>query len=142
MGRILIVDDEPGVRMLYADELSDEGHEVFTNGGDSQVIDLIHEKRPDLIIMDLRLGQRDGLDLLREIRMDYRYLPVILCTAHPDFGHRVQSSDPDYFVTKNSDLKELKRTIRGALEASGQGPLEGNERAYPLLVSTERPLDS
>lgn len=84
------------------------------------MMELIDENQPDLIIMDLRLGKRDGLDLLREIRATYHDLPVIVCTAYLDFRQLLKSIEAGYVVTKNSDLSELKGTIREALDAGVQ----------------------
>ena len=71
MKRILVVDDDEAIRILYAEELADEGYEVITNDGQSQIMTIIKEKEPDVIVMDIRLGKNNGLDLLQEIRNRY-----------------------------------------------------------------------
>ncbi|MDY7037211.1 MAG: response regulator [Thermodesulfobacteriota bacterium] len=116
MNKILIVDDDPAIRMLYADELSDEGYEVITCGDGSGLMDLIREKRPHLVVMDIRLGRYNGLDLLQDIRNTHSKLPVILCTAYPAFNHDLKSIAADYYVTKRSNLQELKSTIQKAIK--------------------------
>ena len=78
MNRILIVDDEKAIRLLYADELTEEGYEVITTGDGSVVMGLIEQKRPDLILLDIKLGKEDGLDLLQDIRNTYYDLPVVM----------------------------------------------------------------
>ena len=116
MNRILVVDDDEAIRMLYAEELSEEGYEVITNDGDSQIMTMIKEKKPDVIVMDIRLGQQDGLDLLQDIRNRYYNLPVILCTAYANFKYDLKSIAADYYVVKNSNLSELKTKIKMAIE--------------------------
>ena len=122
MHRILVVDDDKGIRMLYAEELADEGYEVITNDGDSQIIALIKEIDPDVIVMDIRLGKQSGLDLLQDIRNTYYNLPVILCTAYATFKYDLKSIAADYYVVKSSNLSELKSKIKWALESGTQLP--------------------
>ena len=112
MNRILVVDDEKAMRMLYAEELADEGYEVITNDGDSQILSLIKEKEPDVIVMDIRLGKQNGLDLLQDIRNKYYNMPVILCTAYATYKYDLKSIAADYYVVKSSNLSELKTKIK------------------------------
>ena len=119
MNKILIVDDEESIQMLYADELTEEGYEVITSGDGLRILELIERERPDLIILDIRLGEYDGLDLLQDIRNTHYNLPVILCTAYPDFRYYLKSIAADYYVLKSSNLRELKLRIRMALEGGG-----------------------
>ncbi len=116
MEKILIVDDEASIRMLYADELIDEGYEVSTIGEGSRVMALIEKEDPDLIILDIRLGEHDGLDILQDIRNTYHDKPVILCSAYPAFKNDLKSIAADYYVVKSSNLEELKIKVRRALE--------------------------
>ena len=120
MRRILVVDDDEAIRLLYADELAEEGYEVITNDGDSQIMRLIQEKEPDLIVMDIRLGKQNGLDLLQDIRNRYYNLPVILCTAYVPYKYDFKSIAADYYVVKSSNLSELKTKIKWALESGAQ----------------------
>ena len=129
MNRILVVDDDKGIRMLYAEELTEEGYEVITNDGDSQIMTLIKKKEPDLIIMDIRLGKQNGLDLLQDIRNRYYNLPVILCSAYAIYKSELKSIAADYYVLKSSNLSELKLKIKMAIEGGIQPSSELN-RAY------------
>jgi DNA-binding response OmpR family regulator len=116
MKKILIVDDDQGIRTLYAYELGEEGYEVTTCGDGSLVMDSIKKERPDLVVMEVRLGKYDGLDLIQEIRNAYEELPVIICTAYPSFRHDLKSVAADDHVLKSLDLKELKLKIEKAFE--------------------------
>jgi len=127
METILIVDDEESIQRFYKDELSEEGYEVITSGDGSKVLELIEQKRPDLIILDIRLGEYDGLDLLQDIRNSYYNLPVILCTAYSVYKNEQRSIAADYYVVKCADLTELKMKIRMAMESNMQ--IEGNNRS-------------
>jgi len=120
MNRILIVDDEKAIQLLYADELTEEGYEVITTGDGSGTLELIEQKRPDLVVLDIKLGENDGLDLLQDIRNTYYDLPVVMCTAYPDFKYDLKSIAADYYVVKSSDLRELKEKVKMAFEGSEQ----------------------
>lgn len=116
MHKILVVDNEEAIQILYADELTEEGYEVITNGDGSKVMGLIAQRRPDLIVLAVRLGKCDGLDLLQDIRNTYYNLPVVLCSTYPHFRYDPRSIAADYYVVKSSDLRELKQKVRMALE--------------------------
>jgi len=115
MNKILVIDDDQGVQMLYADELTDEGYDVVTCGDGARLMEFIQEERPDLVVMDMKLGKYDGVDLLGDIRKAFDQLPVILCTAYPCVGHDGKSAAADATVLKSSDLSELKLQIGKAL---------------------------
>ena len=116
MNKILIVDDDKSIQMLYAEELTEEGYDVITCGDGSRLMDLIGQERPELIVLDIRLGELNGLDLLQDVRNTYNDLPVILCTAYPTFEYDIKSIAADYYVNKSSNLQELKVKIKTALE--------------------------
>jgi len=120
MNKILVIDDDQGVRMLYEDELTDEGYDVVTCGDGSCLMEFIKEERPDLVVMDMKLGKYDGVDLLRDIRKSFDQLPVIMCTAYPSGSENSKSIAPDDYVLKSSDLKELKLKIGKALDGRKQ----------------------
>jgi len=118
MNKILIVDDEEAIQMLYSEELTEEGYDVVTSGQVTRLMELITQKRPDLIVLDIKLGKYDGLDLLQDIRNTWNNLPIILCTAYPSFKYDLKSIAADYYVVKSSDLRELKLKMKMALEGN------------------------
>ena len=118
MARILIVDDEEHIRSLYALELEDDGHVVLALATGKGIEAQIEEFKPDIVILDIKMVDISGLDVLQEIRKKYYDLPVILCSAYGSFKGDVKSVAADYYVVKSSDLTELKKKIKAALEAS------------------------
>jgi DNA-binding response OmpR family regulator len=114
--KILVVDDEKHIRMLYQEELEDEGYEVATSDGDEPILELLAREEPQVVILDIRLGpERSGLDLLQVIRGRDASVPVILSTAYDSFQHDLKSIAADYYVVKSVDLSELKNKVRQAL---------------------------
>ncbi|SPD75656.1 Response regulator receiver domain protein [uncultured Desulfobacterium sp.] len=116
MKKILIIDDDKFMRMLYDFELSEAGYQVSTIAEGSGMMDKIDLERPDLVVLDVKLREEDGLDLLQEIRNKFYHLPVILCSAYPIYKYDSRTMSADYYVVKDSNLEELKQRIKMALE--------------------------
>ncbi|MBU0735326.1 MAG: response regulator [Proteobacteria bacterium] len=117
MAKILIVDDEEHIRYLYSEELSDAGYEVITAENGHLLVEKIEEEKPDLVVLDIKMVDYNGLDLLQDIRNRFYDLPVILCTAYDTFKEDMKSIAADYYVIKSFDLSELKGKIAMALDA-------------------------
>jgi DNA-binding response OmpR family regulator len=117
MPKILIVDDEEGIRMLYSMELHDEGYDVVTLPDGKGLLTTIETESPDCIILDIKMRDYNGLDLLQEIRKKHYDMPVILNSAYSSFKVDLKAVAADYYVVKSSDLAELKEKLRVALEA-------------------------
>lgn len=118
MAKILIVDDEEHIRMLYKMELEEEGYEVATAVDGHELTQKIDTHIPDLIVLDIRMAGYNGLELLQEIRNRFYNLPVILCSAYDTYKRDIKSIAADFYVVKSSDLTELKETITRALEST------------------------
>ncbi|OEU78382.1 MAG: two-component system response regulator [Desulfobacterales bacterium C00003060] len=116
MKKILIVDDEDVIRMLYAEELQDEGYDVITTGSGHDLTGLVERERPDLIILDIKMAEHNGLDLLQDLRKEFYNIPVILCSAYSSHKGDLKASAADYYVVKSADLSELKQKTKMALE--------------------------
>ena len=126
MAKILVVDDEEHIRLLYSEELSESGYEVITAESGYQLLERIEEEKPDLVILDIKMVDYNGLDLLQDIRNQFYDLPVILSTAYDTFKEDMKSIAADYYVIKSFDLTELKSKIAMALEAGN--PSAGSAR--------------
>jgi DNA-binding response OmpR family regulator len=121
-GKILVVDDEKHIRMLYQEELEGEGYEVVTSDGEEAILPLMERVAPEVVVLDIKLGSnRSGLDLLQEIRGKDQAIPVILSTAYDSFQHDLKSIAADYYVVKSVDLGELKSKVALALEKAKSG---------------------
>jgi len=118
MAKILIVDDEEHIRLLYAEELTDAGYEAITAGSGYRLLERIEEEKPDLVVLDIKMVDYNGLDLLQDIRNRFYNLPVVMCTAYDTFKEDMKSIAADFYVIKSFDLTELKNKIAMALGAS------------------------
>ena len=114
MARILLVDDDKNIRRYYTEELSDDGHQVSAVASGHQLLRIINLFKPDVMVLDIKLVDYDGLELLKEIRNEYYNLPVILCSAYQTYKYDQRSIAADYYVVKSFDLSELKTMIKRA----------------------------
>ena len=121
MAKILIVDDEEHIRYLYSEELSEAGYEVITAESGFKLLERIEEEKPDLVVLDIKMLDYNGLDLLQDIRNRFYDIPVVLCTAYDTFKEDMKSIAADFYVIKSFDLTELKNKIAMALEAGEKG---------------------
>jgi two-component system response regulator (stage 0 sporulation protein F) len=121
MARILLVDDEEHIRRFYSEELADEGHKVWTTATGHELLRTIDSLQPEVVVLDIRLVDYDGLELLQEVRNKHHDLPVILCSAYDTYKDNQKSIAANFYVVKSFDLTELKLAIHRAIEAnSGQ----------------------
>lgn len=118
MCRILVLDDDESIRLLYEEELTDEGYDVISGNDGIDICTMVLEKRPDLIILDLKLGTVSGCEVLKKLRTKDVAVPVILCTAYPVSQKEAGAMGAHDVVVKRSDLGELKLKIRKALHAN------------------------
>ena len=121
MTKILIVDDEASIRMLYREEFQDEGYQVIEAEDGHKLTERIEKDQPDVIVLDIKMAAYDGLDLLQEIRQKFQDLPVIISSAYGAYKGDYKTLAADYYVVKSSDLSELKQKVRKALEGKVPG---------------------
>lgn len=113
--KVLVVDDEENIRQLYKEELVEEGYEVYLAGSGEEAIRMVEEVQPDLVTLDVRMPGMDGIEVLRAIKEKKRDLPMIMCTAYPEYKHNFGVWASEAYVVKSTDLKELKDTIKKVL---------------------------
>jgi len=117
MARILLVDDENHIRALYAEELAEVGHQVTTATSGRNLLRKIAFLQPEVVVLDIKIGNYDGLELLQDIRNRHYSLPIILCSSYDKFKEDPRSISADYYVVKSFDLSGLKIAIQRAIEA-------------------------
>jgi DNA-binding NtrC family response regulator len=115
MKRILTIDGNAAIRMLYEVELSDEGYDVISSDGEKGLLQLIAAEKPDLILLQANLRSRRGQDLLQDIRSAFQEIPVIVASAYPYSPFDPKSIGVAAYVTKSSDLTGLKQQIKKCL---------------------------
>jgi len=114
--KILLVEDEETLRLLYQEELEEEGYEVFTAKNGKEGLQKLRKERPDLIILDIVMPEMDGMETLGRIMRDEKRIPIILHTSHPGYQEDFMSWAADAYVVKSTDRNELKEKIKELLE--------------------------
>ncbi|TGU75231.1 MULTISPECIES: response regulator ['Geomonas' Xu et al. 2019] len=115
MAKLLVVDDEANIRLLYAAELSDEGYDVVTAGSALEAVEKLESESFDLAVIDIKLKNESGIELLQRIVKERHTVPVILCTAFSCYKDDFSAWLADGYVVKSSDLQELKDEIARVL---------------------------
>jgi len=114
--KILVVEDEEGLRLFYEEELKSEGYEVITARNGKEAIKQVEEGSPDLIILDIVMPVMDGMEALSRILRKDRKIPIILNTSYTGYREDFMSWAADAYVTKSTDLTELKSKIQELLK--------------------------
>ena len=114
--KILIVDDEENIRLLYEQELSDEGYQIAMAGDGKECLEKVKTENPDLIILDIRMPKMDGLEAIGKIIELNKNIPIVLNTAYSTYKDDFMSWAADAYVVKSYDLDELKSTIKEVLD--------------------------
>jgi DNA-binding response OmpR family regulator len=132
MTKILVVEDDPAILRGLADNLKFESHEVITAGDGETACRLIHERRPDLIILDLMLPRMSGYEVCRKIRGEGVMTPIVMLTARGEEADRILGLDlgADDYVSKPFSIRELMARIRAVLRRTQPGPQVPDELRF------------
>jgi two-component system, OmpR family, response regulator BaeR len=134
MSKILIVEDEPKLAALEADYLAAAGYETHTIANGLEVVPWVRAQAPDLILLDLMLPGRDGLEVCRELRT-FSEIPIVMVTARVEEIDRLIGLDlgADDYVCKPFSVRELVARVKAILRR-GAAPIS------KLLLDEEKHL--
>jgi two-component system response regulator GlrR len=137
-GRILLVDDDPGLLRLLSIRLRAERYEVEAVESAAEALAALSRFRPDLVITDLRMENMDGIALLKEIQRQRPGLRVLLLTAHGTIPDAVEATQSGAFgfLTKPVDKQQLLEYVERAMKVSGSAR---NEDAWSAEIITRSP---
>jgi DNA-binding NtrC family response regulator len=117
--QILIVDDEPNVRLVFRTALESAGYSVVEAGDGLVALKLVQQHQFDVVLLDLRMPQLDGMETLRRFREQGIDVPTVIVTAHgsiPDVVEALRLGAVD-FIPKPLPPETLRRTVRQAVLA-------------------------
>ncbi len=116
--RVLVIDDDPQILELIEIILADEGHEVTTLASAQEALEVVSANRPDLVLLDIVMRSRHGLDVLSELRKTAPHVPVVLLsgavtqvTDMPDIARALGAHD---FIEKPFDAQRLIEVVERA----------------------------
>ena len=120
-GKILLVDDDPGLLRLLSIRLRAEQYDVEAVESAHKALAVLHRFRPDLVITDLKMDKMDGIGLLKELQTKSPGLRVVIITAHGTIPDAVTATQSGAFgfLTKPIDKEELMETVERAMKVSG-----------------------
>ena len=119
MAKLLVVDDDKNLRLLYEQELTEDGHVVALAGSGPEALEQLKTSRPDLIVLDISMPGMDGIEALGKILARDKSMPVILNTAYSTYKDNFMTWSADAYVVKSGDLTELKAKIKDVLKTRG-----------------------
>lgn len=125
--QILIVDDDPDIRELVNHEMQQQGWNAVTTGSEAEMSAALREQTPDIILLDIRLPDQDGLTIARRLRMTSS-IPIIMMTGMGSDVDRILGLElgADDYVVKPFNPRELSARIKAVLRRTSRQPLEPN----------------
>ena len=120
--RVLVVDDDPSIRSLLGDLLSDDGHKVATAADGAEALEALHAFSADVILLDINMPVMDGITFVQRYRAGCAaddQVPIIVITAGGDAAARARQLAAAGFVGKPFDLDELSRAVAGVAPRAG-----------------------
>ncbi|ANS76465.1 PhoP family transcriptional regulator [Paenibacillus yonginensis] len=145
-GKILVVDDEQPIADILKFNLEKEGYEVILAFDGIEAVELAFSERPDLILLDLMLPGKDGMDVCREVRARLE-TPIIMLTAKDGEIDKVLGLElgADDYVTKPFSARELLARVKAQMRRQAKAQVSGEEapavpqgiHLYDLFIDTD-----
>ncbi|HNX29257.1 MAG TPA: response regulator transcription factor [Syntrophomonadaceae bacterium] len=142
-GKVLVVDDEESLVRLITFNLNKDGFETIQANDGNEAWSLIMSEKPDLIILDLMLPGKDGLEICRDLRRENIDTPIIMLTARDDETDKIVGLElgADDYVTKPFSVKELGARVRAILRRQNAGDnLSAEDKVIKVGEFTVKPL--
>ena len=134
--QILVVDDEKAVRDSLDRALRLDGYEVRQAADGRQALEMVEQKQPDAIVLDLMMPHVDGLEVCRRLRGAGDRTPILILTARDAVSDRVEGLDAgaDDYIVKPFALEELQARLRALLRRAGSGTTPSQTLRFADLV--------
>lgn len=107
--KILIVDDDPGTREMLRLGLEQQGYAVLEADSGKKVMEILDQPRAQLVILDILMEEKEGIETLRDIRMSYPTIPVIMISSDSFYLTLSLKMGANEALEKPIDLRELYR---------------------------------
>jgi two-component system alkaline phosphatase synthesis response regulator PhoP len=132
---ILVVEDDPGIRLSVKDELASVGYEVFTADDGHKAVAAARQRTPDLIILDVMLPGLDGYEICKTLRREGSAIPIIMLTVRDKEVDRILGLElgADDYVTKPFSLGELTARVKALLRRTGERPADVTSYSFGTI---------
>lgn len=121
-GKILLVEDNELQRQLYREELEQEGYQVEIAVDGDNALAKVEMLQPDLIVLDIELPNRDGIETMRKLLDDHPNLPVILNSAYAHYKSNFISWGAQAYLIKSSDTGQLVKEVNRVMATIQKQP--------------------
>ncbi len=127
--KVLIVDDQNGIRVLLVEVFSNEGYQTFQASNGRLALDIVRAESPDLVLLDMKIPGMDGLEILKHIKEINSEIKVIMMTAYGELDMIKEATDLGALMhfTKPFDIDELRTAVNRQM---------GNEPSSKLAVGS------
>jgi two-component system response regulator (stage 0 sporulation protein F) len=115
--KVLIVDDQNGIRILLVEVFSVEGYQTFQASNGKIALEIVRNEFPDLVLLDMKIPGMDGLEILKHIKQIDESIKVIMMTAYGELDMIKEASDLGALMhfTKPFDIDELRIAVNNEL---------------------------
>jgi CheY-like chemotaxis protein len=114
--KIVVADDNPGIRQTFTDLLGDEGYQVITVGNGYQLLDYLRENSADIVILDLMMPEKDGLETISILRSIAPDTKIIVYTAFGRYESSLYAKEADKFLLKTESPERVLKSIKDLVE--------------------------
>ncbi|MBS3888980.1 MAG: response regulator [Firmicutes bacterium] len=116
--KVLVIDDQVGIRALLTEVFTVLGYEVIEAGNGSEGLEVMDKRKPDIILLDMKMPGLSGIETLRLIRARNHHVPIILVTAYQenDMMAEAEKLGVTARLVKPFDIEELQRIVRRVSE--------------------------
>lgn len=118
--KVLIVDDQNGIRVLLMEVFSSEGYTTYQASNGKMALEIVRDESPDIVLLDMKIPGMDGLEILKQIKMMKPHMNVIMMTAYGELDMIKEATDLGALMhfTKPFDIDEMRIAVYTTLEQS------------------------
>ncbi|CDN42610.1 MULTISPECIES: response regulator [Paenibacillus] len=120
--KVLIVDDQNGIRVLLMEVFTSEGYTTFQASNGKLALDIVRNENPDLVLLDMKIPGMDGLEILKHVKTINRSIKVIMMTAYGELDMIKEATDLGAVMhfTKPFDIDEMRLAVNMQLRRDGE----------------------
>ncbi len=115
MKKILLIDNEENIQIVYREEFEDDGYQVASALSGEEGLKKFSEEKPDIVILDIHMPGMGGVEVLRKMKTLDPAVPVVLSSAYQEFKSDLGTWASDAYILKSGDIGDLKKTVRELL---------------------------
>lgn len=118
-GKILIVDDQLGIRILLNEVLQKEGYDTYQAANGFQALEMVQEGLPDLVLLDMKIPGMDGIEILKRLKVIDQNIKVIIMTAYGELDMIQEAKDLGALThfAKPFDIDDIRQAVKKYVSA-------------------------